>query len=139
MTYTEGPLGSAITLTGGGFTVTIDTRIGSGVGAGWNLIADVTTLYDIDDDTNDEPISLGCPTAVQNCNGTAPSNWSWSLENTRTVTQGDYTQEFRMYSARPLDGSSMPIGTAVAFMRVSLGFYDSNPNPGVSVALTWDS
>lgn len=139
MTYTESALGSAITLTGGGFTITIDTRIATGISAGWNLIADVTAQYDIDDDTNDEPISLGCPTAVQNCTGTAPSNWSWTLENTRSVTQGDYTQEFRQYSARPLDGSSLPIGSAYAYMRVSLGFYDSNPNPGVNISLAWDS
>jgi hypothetical protein len=124
------------TPSGGGFDVTITTKYGA-IASGWLLAVDIITLYDLVPGGSKEPISIGCKTAITHCTDAAPSSFTWVLQSTDTVTVGDYVQTIQTFSGIPLDPFNSPIGTGVAYMRLSSGTFTGSPNPGYDVDLTW--
>jgi len=124
------------TPSGGGFDVTITTKKGT-IASGWLLAVDIITSYDLVTGGSKEPISIGCKTAITHCTDTEATSLNWVLESTDTVTVGDYVQTIQTYSGVPLDALDNPIGTGVAYMRLSSGTFTGNPNPGYDVDLTW--
>ena len=124
--------------TGGGFTLTRETHIGTGSSVPTGYLLRVRTLveYNLDASGNDEPLGLGSVTALAYDNGTVPSNWSWSQVATDNTTEGDYVLTSKSLLGTPLDGSSLPIGGAnQPILEQNQYTYQGNPTPGNSLAL----
>ncbi len=131
VTWTQ--IGSTETVTGGDFTQETKVYRGTGITSGYLVKIERSCLYQ----GQVLPSTLAFSYDVAQCTGTVPASFSFTLQATRTITQGDLVLTFRTYSGAPLDSGGLGLGTGTLYREDLELTYNGEPRPGATTKITW--
>lgn len=125
--------GSTETVSGGDFTQETKLYTGTGVASGYLVKVERSCLYQ----GNVLPTTLAFNYDVVNCTGVVPAYFSFGLEATRAITQGDLVLTFRTYAGIPYDALNNVIASGILYREDLELTYQGEPRPGATTKLIW--